>query len=399
MMYKTIPLHSEYLSNIAAILGSQMILGAHPFLITLLIVFILSFLVQVFYYLFYYMAPATYRHKDSSPNKEPVSVIICARNEEENLRKFLPALLEQDYHDFEVVVVNDCSEDNSYDVLGEYLMKYPNLKVSNIIKDPKFTHNKKFAQFIGIKAAKNELLVFTDADCKPESDKWLAIMASGFDKNIDFVLGYGGFFSKTGLVNKYIRYDSMTIALQYIGMAIRGMPYMGVGRNLAYRRSLFFSKKGFGNHVHLASGDDDLFVNSNASGNNTAVEFIKEAHTRSIPASGINEFYKQKKRHLTTAKYYKLRDKVALTVEPVSRVLFYFSFIVLLSNLFLSPVVLCIFAARAIIQFTVFILNQKKFNEQGLLAWLPIFDILSPFINAVLYAASLREGTIKNKWK
>ena len=224
------------------------------------------------------------------------------------------------------MVVNDCSEDDSYDVLGEYLKKYPNLKVSNIIKDPKFTHNKKFAQFIGIKAAKNEILVFTDADCKPESEKWLSRMESRFDTKIDFVLGYGGFFSKKGLLDKYIRYDCMTIAMQYLGMALKGMPYMGVGRNLAYRRSLFFNKKGFGNHAHLASGDDDLFVNSNASGTNIAVEFRKESHTRSVEASDLSEFYKQKKRHLTTAVHYKLRDKVALISEPVSRVLFYTSF-------------------------------------------------------------------------
>jgi biofilm PGA synthesis N-glycosyltransferase PgaC len=376
-----------------------MIPGDHPFLIALSIVFGLSFLVQVFYYLFYYLTPATFIHQDSLHEKEPVSVIICARNEEENLRKFLPAVLEQDYPDFEVIVVNDCSEDNSYNILGEYLNKYPNLKVSNIIKDPKFAHNKKFAQFIGIKAAKNEILVFTDADCTPESNKWLGRMASHFNEKTDFVLGYGGFFTRNGLLNKYIRYDTLTIAMQYFGMAIRGMPYMGVGRNLAYRRSLFFNKKGFGNHVHLASGDDDLFVNSNASRTNIAVEFRKESHTRSLTASDISEFYKQKKRHLTTANHYKLRDKAVLMAEPVSRILFYSSFTVLLSSLFLWPVLLCVLIARLITQFTVFILNQNKFNEQGLLPWLPIFDILSPFINAILYAGSLREGKGRNKWK
>jgi biofilm PGA synthesis N-glycosyltransferase PgaC len=376
-----------------------MILLDHPFLLAILIVFGLSFLVQVFYYLFYYLAPAIFKHPDSLSKNDPVSVIICARNEEGNLRKFLPAVLEQDYPDFEVVVVNDCSEDDSYEVLGEYLKKYPNLKVSNIIKDPKFTHNKKFAQFIGIKAAKNEILIFTDADCKPETDKWLARMGSRFDTKIDFVLGYGGFFSKNGVFDKYIRYDCMTIAIQYFGMALKGMPYMGVGRNLAYRRSMFFDKKGFGNHTHLASGDDDLFVNSNASGANIAVEFRKESHTRSVEAPDLNAFYKQKKRHLTTAVHYKQKDKVALMSEPVSRVLFYASFIILISNLFLWPVVLGVFAARLIAQFTVFILNQKKFNEPGLLQWVPIFDVLSPFINAVLFAGSLREGTGKNKWK
>jgi len=376
-----------------------MILRDHPFLLTFFIVFGLSFLIQVFYYLYYFLAPARFRPPDIPQKNAPVSVIICARNEEENLRNFLPAVLEQDYPDFEVVVVNDCSEDDSYNILGEYLKKFPNLKVSNIIRDPKFTHNKKFAQFIGIKAAKNELLLFTDADCKPESEKWIAGMASGFGDGIDFVLGYGGFFGKKGFLSKYIRYDSMMIAMQYFGMAIRGIPYMGVGRNLAYRRSLFFDRKGFGYHSHLASGDDDLFVNSNASGENIATEFRKESHTRSVPAPCINEYYKQKTRHLTTASHYKPRDKMALIAEPVSRILFYTTFLTLISNLFLWPVAVGVFLARIIIQFKIFALNQKKFNEPGLLPWFPIFDIVSPFINALFFAGSLREGTGRNTWK
>jgi poly-beta-1,6-N-acetyl-D-glucosamine synthase len=398
MIYKTILLHSDYLSNIAAKFGSQMILLDHPFLLIFFIVFALSFIIQLFYYLFYYLAPVLFGHPDTPGKKDPVSVIICARNEDDNLRNFLPAVLEQDYPEYEVVVVNDCSEDDTFNVLGEYLKKYPNLRVSNISKDPKFTHNKKFAQFIGIKAAKNEILIFTDADCRPESEKWLEKMASRFDDNIDFVLGYGGYFTKKGLLNRYIRYDSLSIAMQYLGMAIKGVPYMGVGRNLAYRRTLFFDKKGFGNHAYLASGDDDLFVNSNALKNNIAVEFRKESHTRSVPASGVFEFYKQKKRHLTTANYYKFRNKVALITEPVSRVLFYFSLIVLLSNLFLWPVVLAIFGVRIITQCTVFALIQKKLNDRGLLPWMPIFDILSPFINTVIYIGSLRQRAGKNRW-
>jgi len=376
-----------------------MILRDHPFLLTFFIVFGLSFLIQVFYYLYYFLAPARFRPPDIPQKNAPVSVIICARNEEENLRNFLPAVLEQDYPDFEVVVVNDCSEDDSYNILGEYLKKFPNLKVSNIIRDPKFTHNKKFAQFIGIKAAKNELLLFTDADCKPESEKWIAGMASGFGDGIDFVLGYGGFFGKKGFLSKYIRYDSMMIAMQYFGMAIRGIPYMGVGRNLAYRRSLFFDRKGFGYHSHLASGDDDLFVNSNASGENIATEFRKESHTRSVPAPCINEYYKQKTRHLTTASHYKPRDKMALIAEPVTRIFFYAAFLILITNLVMWPVVAAIFLARITIQFLIFSLNQKKFNERGLLPWIPVFDMVSPFINAVFYAGSLHEGTGKNTWK
>ena len=398
MIPQTLFLHSEYLSNIAAISGSQMLFSNQPFLLTLFIVLAISLIVQLVYYLVYYLAPVLYRHPDNPLKKEPVSVIICARNEEENLKNFLPAVLEQDYPGFEVIVVNDCSEDDSYNVLGEYLKKYPNLHVSNISKDPQFTHYKKFAQFIGIKAAKNEMLVFTDADCKPESEAWIGNMASRFDDKTGFILGYGGYFSKPGLLNRYIRYDSLSIAMQYLGMAIRGVPYMGVGRNLAYRRSLFFEKKGFGSHNHLVSGDDDLFINSNVTENNIAVEFRHKSHTRSVPASNVLEFYKQKKRHLTTANHYKIRDKALLIAEPASRVLFYVSFIILLANLYMWPVVLAIFGVRMITQFTVFSLIQKKLNEKGLLPFIPIFDILSPFINTAIYLGSQRQSAGKNKW-
>ena len=166
------------------------------FLLAVFSVFLLVEIIQLFYYFFYYLAVYVYKPPVIKLTKQPVSVIICAKNEAVNLDNFLPSVLEQDYPDYEVIVVNDCSEDNSYDVLGKYLMKYPHLRVSTIIKDPKFTHNKKFAQFIGIKAAKNDILLFTDADCQPDSDKWIEGMISNFDDNITFVLGYGGYLKE-----------------------------------------------------------------------------------------------------------------------------------------------------------------------------------------------------------
>jgi glycosyltransferase involved in cell wall biosynthesis len=362
-------------------------------------VFALTAAIQLFYYLFWYLSVYTYKPSGSDTKKEAVSVIICARNEAENLSNFLPAVLEQDYPDFEVIVVNDCSEDNSYYVLGEFLKLYPHLKISTISKDPKFTHNKKFAQFIGIKAAKNDILLFTDADCQPQSDKWIEDMASHFNDKISFVLGYGGYLNEKGLLNKYIRYDSMTIAMQYLGMAIKGVPYMGVGRNLAYRRSVFFENKGYGNHNHIISGDDDLFVNTNARKSNTSVEFRPGTHTRSVPSSGIKVWINQKKRHFTTAPFYKLRDKILLITEPVTRVTFYSSFIVLLSFSFLWPFVLSTFALRLIAQTTVLVLIQKRLNEPGIATYSLIFDIFSPVINSILYLSNLSRRPGKNRWK
>jgi glycosyltransferase involved in cell wall biosynthesis len=370
----------------------------YEFLLTVFSIFALAAAIQLFYYLFFYLAVYVVKPSCANTKIQPVSVIICARNEAENLRNFLPAVLEQDYPDYEVIVVNDCSEDNSYDVLGKYLMQYPHLRISNVNKDPKFTHNKKFAQFIGIKAAKNDILLFTDADCQPESDKWLERMCSHFDDKTTFVLGYGGYLNEKGFLNKYIRYDSMTIAMQYLGMAIRGIPYMGVGRNLAYCRSVFFTNKGYGSHNHLISGDDDLFVNTNASKSNTCVEFRNGTHTRSIPCSALKEWITQKKRHLTTAPYYKFRDKLLLLTEPLTRILFYSAFIVLLSFSFLWPFVLAVFGLRLLTQIIVFSLVQKKLNEPGLITYSLFFDIFSSVINALVFLSNHRGRPGKKRW-
>jgi cellulose synthase/poly-beta-1,6-N-acetylglucosamine synthase-like glycosyltransferase len=374
-----------------------MITGQTIFLSVVFWLFAAVTAIQLFYYFYFYLAPAKPKGSAVLP-AAPVSVIICARNEVDNLREYLPYVLKQDYPDFEVIVVNDCSEDDSYLVLGELLQQYPRLRVSTLTQS-NFVHGKKFAQFIGIKAAKNELLLFTDADCRPESDKWLSTMTPNFDEKTSFVLGYGGYMPGKGLLNRYIRYDTMTIAMQYAGMTRRGMPYMGVGRNLAYRRSTFFSNKGFGSHSHIASGDDDLFINQNASGKNTMIEFRKEAHTRSVAAKDLAHWAKQKKRHLTTAPFYKMRDKIILFTEPASRVLHYASFAIMISRLVLWQYVAAIFGIRLITMFCTIFATQKKLNEKGILPFSLIFDIFSPVINGVVYIGNLRNKPGNAGWK
>jgi poly-beta-1,6-N-acetyl-D-glucosamine synthase len=369
-----------------------------PLLIVFL-AFTLATVIQLIYYYFIYLKVYRYESSENDNHKPPVSIIICARNESENLKNFLTSVLEQDYPDYEVIVVNDCSEDNTDEILRSYLKKYSNLRVSTITKDPKFTHNKKFAQFIGIKAAKNEILLFTDADCYPETDKWIANMVRHFDDNTSFVLGFGGYEKRKGLLNRYIRYDSMIIAMQYLGLALSGRPYMGVGRNLAYRKSLFFKNRGYGNFNHIISGDDDLFVNTNATEENTRVEYGKESHTLSIPCSTMKEWKKQKRRHLTTAPYYKSGDKFILLTETFSRAVFYILFIILLCFLYQWPYVLGIFGLKIITEIIVFSLVQKKLNEHGLLFFSLFFDIFSLIINGMIFPINAKRSSSKNKWR
>lgn len=353
-----------------------------------------SITIQLIYYLFFY-ARAAFHNKDKIEiEKKPVSVIICARNENENLKKFLPLILEQKYPNFEVVVVNDCSTDESAVTLYNFAKQYPHLYYTNIPADRKFEHSKKLALTIGIKAAKNDWILLTDADCKPDSAYWLNKMQRNFTDDTDFVLGYSGYLKESKLVNYLIRFDTVSIAVQYIGFALAGIPYMGVGRNLAYRKKVFFDNKGFARHNHIVSGDDDLFVNQNAKGSRTKVELNWEGQTHSLPKKSVKEWVKQKRRHLSTSKYYKLKHKVLLFFEPFSRIIFYFSLLFLIINSKFIEIFIGIFAFRFIIQHIVYLKSYIKFNEKALIWGTFVLDILMPFINLYIL---LTRAFLKNK--
>jgi poly-beta-1,6-N-acetyl-D-glucosamine synthase len=362
-------------------------------------IFAISLLTQLFYYLFVYARLIYSRKRPVSPAEQvPVSVVICARNEEENLGKFLPLILEQDYPLYEVIVVNDCSKDNTENLLGELKQKYKHLKSTIIKEDDKFSHGKKLALTIGIKAASYEYLILTDADCEPASKNWLNEIQKNFSDEKNLILGYGGYFAEKGILNNIIRYETLFTAMQYLGFALTGKPYMGVGRNLAYKRELFFKNKGFANHLHLMSGDDDLFVQQVAGSKNTAVEFSHEAHTRSIPKRTFKNWFLQKRRHLTTGLHYRGMIKFRLSLEILTRYTLIASFIFLLLEKFHSEYLISLFALRYLAFLIVIKFVMRRLNEKKLFLPSLIYDILLPVSN---FAAIITNFALskKNKWK
>ncbi len=379
-----------------------MILSTDTTHLILLGLLIAAFIVQAWYWLFYYRRAAFAKPSEANADTSlpPLSVVICARNEAENISRFLPDVLKQDYPSFEVVVVNDCSEDGTDDVLGSLMKQYPHLRVSMIQKDPGFTHTKKLAMLIGIKAAKNDLLVFTDADCKPASPLWLReVAAAAGREKADIVIGYGAYLTEKGLLNSYICYETMFIAMQYYGMTMAGKPYMGVGRNLAYRKTFFFEKGGFGPHNHIMSGDDDLFVNRTATADNCSLMLSADSFTYSVAAKSPSEWVKQKRRHLTAAAYYKNDDKVRLFLEPFSRVTWYGLLIAMLVMLASWPVVALLGLARLVMRGVILRKASIRFNERQLWFISLFFDILAPFLTAFLFLTNRRKGKGRKTWK
>jgi len=327
---------------------------------------------------------------------QPVSVIVCARNEDDNLTEYLPKLLTQDYPDFEVVVVNDCSFDNTENVIDEYAKIFPNLRKANIKEDAYYKHGKKFAMLVGIKAAKHNRVVLTDADCYPAGDQWLKEMVLSFSEEKVIVLGYGAYEKSKGLLNKLIRFDTFMIAVSYLSSAIKGKPYMGVGRNLAYTKELFFSEKGFSKHYHVNSGDDDLFVNQAATGFNVNISIDKESITYSKAKKTFRDWRIQKARHLTTAPLYSSVSRSLIGFSYFAQYYFYMSLLSLtlsLETLLLIPI---FFLLKTIVQWILLNKITKKLNEKDLLIRSFIYELILLFIYPIFHITKLFYKP--NKW-
>lgn len=372
-----------------------------PLYITLLSILGFMTFIQLWYYFRYYRRAAFHKEGEKSNDNfaPPLSVIICARNEATNIQKFLPSVLEQDYPSYEVIVVNDCSQDETGNVLDQMMTEYSNLRVSTILPDLHFSHSKKLPVLIGIKAAKNDLLVFIDADCAPVSNRWLNSVAKGYNSGAQIILGYGGYLSEKGILNKYIRYETMFIAVQYMGMALAGKAYMGVGRNLAYRRSFFFEKGGFGPFNHIQSGDDDLFVNRNSTSANTYAMLDQGSATISVPEHTLKQWIRQKRRHYTTSQFYRFFDKFRLFLEPFSRTSYYGLMLFFLLTLISWPVVAVLGLTRMITRIIIFRKATHTFNEPGIFVFSLFFDILHPLFSTAIYLTNSRKAKGEKSWK
>ena len=344
------------------------------------------FLYQVFHMLYFFIRLARFK-TDVNPNNKPVSVVIASRNELKNLEQFLPSVLDQDYPDFQVVVVNDRSWDQTQRYLEQMEKKYERLHVITVHDNDLYQHGKKMAITLGIKGAKYDTLLLTDADCKPVSKNWIRSMSNSIGEH-EVVLGYSRYQKTKGLLNRLIRFDTVQIANQYLSYALAGLPYMGVGRNLMYSKALFDRHKGFKKHYHIASGDDDLFINAAANKNNTDICIHPESITESVPKKTFLEWWRQKKRHYTTGAHYKLKHKILLVTYPLSFLLFIAGVVVSL----LGPwiwLVLGMYLLRITIQLLIFQNTYKKLTARDLLVLTPILELMLVFINPLIHISNV----------
>ena len=382
------------------------------FEIIMISVYLISFIIITFYYLFFYLKIVFYRKNHLTELKKNnykykfnskiddygLSIIICAKNELENLKQNLPKILsqrklttiinEQSYNfKYEIIVVNDQSNDGSIHFLEEMDKKYDFLKIVNINQSINHSEGKKFALTLGIKTAKYKYLLLTDADCTPNSNNWSNIMFNCFfssNNNFDVILGYSPYKKQKGILNKLIRFDTFNVAQQYLSYALSNLTYMGVGRNLAYKKALFFNNKGFASHIHIPSGDDDLFIQEITTNKKikVGIEFSKDAQLVSESPNSWKDWLFQKRRHVTTSSFYKKKFKILLSIYPLSQISFLISLIFAIF-LKINPILIySVLFLKLLISYSINYKSMRKLDVHDLYWLHPMYELIHLFVQA-----------------
>lgn len=372
----------------------------HPlYLLILLGSLAFSVLIFLFYYWIFFRKFAFFKHKKNiNKEKPPVSIVIAAKNEYLNLKENLPFILKQNYPDFEVIIIDDHSQDDTLEMLSDLKLLHSHLKVLKLKDALTFFDGKKFPLSIGIKETKNSIILLTDADCRPSSSHWISSIIKKYSSNTEIILGYGKFYKKRfSFLNLLIRFDTVHSAIQYFSAALSKMPYMGVGRNLSYKKNLFIKNDGFTSHYNIISGDDDLFISQVANKQNTSICIDSKSFVFSKGKNNFTSWWYQKKRHFTTGKHYKFKHKLYLGLYHLNILLFPAIATILIAMKYNILISVSLILVKLVNQWIIFGKATGKLKEKKLLLISPLLEIVFAIINPLIHLSNMiyKPG----KWK
>ncbi len=361
------------------------------------LIFLICLSAITFFLLLYYGALfvrfAFHKHKKIKDfRQDPISIVITASDQAHHLSRTLPALLSQQYNDFEVIVVSDNSHDDTRAVVEDYQKQFDNLVLVDLNSSYSTIKGKKFPLSIGIKEARHELILLTDADCMPASPYWLQNMAKHFVNGKQIVLGYCTYEKGSGFFNRLLRFDALQTAVQYFSYSLAKMTYMGRGQNLSYTKELFFKQKGFASHNHIEYGDDDIFVGRAATAKNCDIEYFEGAFTVARPKATFRRWFKEKKGYTTTKAFYRPKIRFLLSAFGLLNILFYvFLGLAIAYSVYTLPVliaVLSVFVFKTLCQYLVFGFSAAKLKEKEIIPHIFFMDIIYSFLSVFIYLSA-----------
>jgi glycosyltransferase involved in cell wall biosynthesis len=383
--------------EIANIIGSIGQAAMHQAYYTIVLyVFLVLLAVQLLYFWGLFVRLAFGKQKKPTVTRPPVSVILVAHNQYNDLNSNLQSFLAQSYPNFEVVVVNDNSDDGSDELLKTISMQHDNLKIVELRQHLNWFKGRKFPLSIGIKSATHEVLLLSDIRYRPATNNWISRMMESYAPRTEIVLGYAS-FATPSKINLWYRFTAFYDGLFYLSMALSGFTFKGVGKNLSYQKSLFYREKGFSSHYVINSGDDELFVNKSATRNNVAVQINPAGQTARTKAITFSQWLTNEKNKLAIRRHFKFGHRATISIFNTTTFSFFLLFAMLLISGYYFELVLGAFALRLISQMVIFGFSQKKLSEKRLIIFAPVLEIIHVLIDFLLWISLL--FTRKKKWK
>ena len=353
---------------------------------------IITFLELIYYYVIFARFSFHKKKKAVSIQQVPVSVIMVVKDAAGVLLKTLPRLLNQQYAQFEVVIVNDNSQDETKLLVLEYQQQYKNIKLVDLDSAVTTIRGKKFAISMGVRCASYEHLLFTDPECTPSSSHWLGKMAENFVGQTRIVLGYSTYQKRNNPFNRMLHFDTLLNAVEYFSLARIHSTYRGDFKNLAFTAPLFDKQRGFATHNHISYGEEDIFISRAATKNNTAIEFSPDAVTVLQRASNFRYWKDHKLGLFYTRKLNTFKNRFLLNGYAIINLLFYialtFAILFTLSDMILLIVTLSIAAVRLISQYLVFGFAAKRLNEKQVIPCLLIYDLIFAILNPLYFISA-----------
>lgn len=319
-----------------------------------------------------------------------VSIIVCAKNEYNNLQVLLPALINQSYVNKEIIIVDDYSTDNTRNLRT----RFPTI---NWLTPLENIEGKKSALSYGIELAVKEWILLTDADCIP-GNEWVESMVANRG-NSDVILGYSPMIKKSGLINLFSRYETYLTAIQYLSYSILGIPYMGVGRNIMYRKTIFKAVDGFESHRDVLSGDDDLFVQSAIDHGNIGINLDQKSFVYTHTEVKWKGFITQKLRHISTSYKYKLKHQMMLSIFAISHIMWSMALIYSLVSGTAKTTIVVITGVYWMLCVIAQYKTSKRLSEKSILPFYPVLDIMTSIYYIIMAIVSgLNIKRKQNTW-
>jgi hypothetical protein len=342
----------------------------------------------------------------TADNLLPASVVIYSQEDAEQLEELLPQILGQDYPTpFEVIVVNEGESADVRDLVAMLQLKNHNLYLTFTPDGARNLSRKKLALTLGVKAARNEVVVLTTSAAIIDSPYWLRRMMYRFsDKSVEVVLGAAvanpGDDRQLGFRRR--AFDSANDAVKWLAAAIAGHPYRGTEYNLAYRREVFFRNKGFSHSLNLHYGDDDIFISEIADGDNTQVELSEESIVKVRYGNNPRVYKERAMRHSFTERRIRRKPRFLHHLSGLLQVVALVALIAAVVLDYANPVVDSVagvlFVLMLLLDILVWRQAMRAVSALKLMITIPYFTVTLPFRKAILSIHSRLSRHKKYTW-